>query len=257
MDTFLSYIHAHLPQTVVAISVLMYPMLQGLKAAVPDSWKLCGWKMVLINIAVAIITVWAVTPASDFFTLDAWMRVIEASGLAAGIHGTISALGTKAPGVANAAKGTAAVLILFLCAGLLAGCTDWERTTFNTLAASKAVIDQAQVDYEVRAIPKTAANQKAINEAKDLQTIAVQGLETYEQMKAAKASTDALNGQIAAVNTLLANLAPLIADIRAFYTAASTPGATVQPSPLPSGPVQPTAWLRDGWLGGPLVRYAT
>src|SRR5882762_10059691 len=37
------------------------------------------------------------------------------------------------------------------------GCSSFERTTFQTLAASKAVIDQAQVDYEARTIPHTQA----------------------------------------------------------------------------------------------------
>jgi hypothetical protein len=97
---------------------------------------------------------------------------------------------------------------------IFAGCNDFERTTFQTLSTSKAVIDQAQADYEARTIPHTQPVYAAITTAKRAQTTAVDAFLTYEQVKQAKGDTDA---QQQIVVIALGRLPVLIADIKAFY----------------------------------------
>jgi hypothetical protein len=89
LGSFLNAVHAHLPTVVVAIAVVLAPALQLLKKYVP---QVTGWKAVAANFAIAIVAVFSVTPAGQFWTVDAWMRVVELSGLAAGIHGTAKRL---------------------------------------------------------------------------------------------------------------------------------------------------------------------
>ena len=110
---------------------------------------------------------------------------------------------------------------------MVTGCTDWERTTFQSLAASQAVINEAQADYETGCtidvhpqgcIPHNATAYKAINEAKALQVTAVQSMESYETIKAAKGSKDALQAQEAIVAASLLQIAPLIASVKGLYT---------------------------------------
>lgn len=105
---------------------------------------------------------------------------------------------------------------------VLAGCSDWERTTFQTLSASQAVINQAQTDYEARTIPHTTATFNVINEAKAVQTTAVQSMVTYENVKAAKGTATALSAQQQIVATALTQLPPLIASIKALYSTTKT-----------------------------------
>lgn len=105
-----------------------------------------------------------------------------------------------------------------LCIVLLfaAACSDWERSTFQSLAASKAVLDQAQTDYETGAIAKTAASYTLINKGKDVQKTAVDGLLAYEQVKAAKGSQSALQAQQQIVAAALAQLPAILGDIKAL-----------------------------------------
>jgi hypothetical protein len=102
-------------------------------------------------------------------------------------------------------------LALVACA---VGCNSFERTTYQTLATSKAVIDQAQADYEARTIPHTQPVYVAITTAKQAQTTAVDAFLTYEQVKQAKGDTDA---QQQIVVVALGRLPVMIADIKAFY----------------------------------------
>lgn len=114
-------------------------------------------------------------------------------------------------------KRITAAIALSLCI-LMAGCTNFERTTFQTLSTSKAVIDQAQTDYEARTLPHTQAVYAAINEAKSAQTTAVDSFLTYEQIKTAKGSQTALNTQQQIVVVALGRLPVLITDIKALYS---------------------------------------
>ena len=104
--------------------------------------------------------------------------------------------------------------------GLITGCNSFERTTFQALSTSKAVIDQAQTDYEARTLPHTEPVYKAINDAKDAQHTAVDALLTYEQVKTAKGTQTALQSQQQLVVIALGKLPVFIADIKAFYVPA-------------------------------------
>jgi hypothetical protein len=110
-----------------------------------------------------------------------------------------------------------AILTLLLLA--VTGCSDWERVTFQSLAASQAVIKQAQVDYEARTIPRTPAAFAAINQAKTLQTNAVEAMVVYENIKASKGTVAALDAQQQVVGGIVNELPPLIASIQLLYTA--------------------------------------
>ena len=112
-------------------------------------------------------------------------------------------------------------ILASLALALLAvvGCTNWERTAYQTLAASKATINQAQADYEVgTSIPHNASAYKAINTAKDVQTVAVNALVTYESLKANNGTTDALAKAQADVATALGQLPTIIQSVKALYT---------------------------------------
>ena len=115
--------------------------------------------------------------------------------------------------IAISVASTLVILMIFAAA-----CNDWERTTYNTLATSKAVIDQAQADYQSGKIPQTMAAYKTINDAKALQATLVQSFATYQSMKAAKATSTALSAQQQIVASALTNLPKLVADVKALYT---------------------------------------
>jgi len=67
---------------------------------------------------------------------------------------------------------TAIITVLLL--PLIAGCNDWERGTFQALAASQAVIGQAHTDYTARTIPQTHCANAFISNAVTADSAAVQ-----------------------------------------------------------------------------------
>jgi len=97
-------------------------------------------------------------------------------------------------------------------------CSSWERTTFQTLSTSRAVINQAVSDYQAKTISNTAAAYKAINDARDLQKTVVDAFVTYEQMKTSGASVAALSTQQNVVTAALSKLPTLIADVKLLYS---------------------------------------
>lgn len=102
---------------------------------------------------------------------------------------------------------------LMLCACLTA-CDSFERTTFQTLSASKAVLDTAQNDYEAgTAIPHNKCAYALINDGKAAQAVAVQAMLTYEGVKAAKGN---LTAETATVTADLIALAPLMVKVEAL-----------------------------------------
>lgn len=98
---------------------------------------------------------------------------------------------------------------------IAAGCNTWERTTFQALSASKATIDNAQAQYESKAIAQNSCSYAVINDAKASQVIAVNGFLAYEQVKTAKG--DIVTAE-ATVNTELASLVPLVAQVTALLS---------------------------------------
>lgn len=103
-----------------------------------------------------------------------------------------------------------AVSLLFVL-----GCNTWERNTFNTLAATKAVLDTAQNDYENKTIPQTGCSYAIINDAKAADASAVNAMIVYEQLKAQKGN---LQAQEAAVTSDLLTLAPLVVQIESLIS---------------------------------------
>lgn len=116
-------------------------------------------------------------------------------------------------------------ILVYVTLALLAvaGCTNWERQTYQTLAASQATINQAQADYEGgTAIPHNQAAYTTINTAKTAQTAAVNQMVAYEQLKATGAPASALTAAEAQVETALTQLPAIIAEIKALYTTTPT-----------------------------------
>lgn len=105
-----------------------------------------------------------------------------------------------------------ALAVLALC---VTGCTDFERSTFQTLSTSKAVIDTAQADYEARTLPHNTCSFTIINDAKAAQTTAVNAMVIYEEEKAAKAD---LTAQTAVVTSTLLQLPALIVQVKGLYS---------------------------------------
>lgn len=115
------------------------------------------------------------------------------------------------------------LLAIAAIALMCTGCDSFERTTFKTLSASKAVIDQAQTDYESHALPHSACAYSLINNAKATQTAAVSAMVLYEEEKAAKAD---LASQTALVSSTIASLPPLIVKLKTLYTDPSSCGGS-------------------------------
>jgi hypothetical protein len=112
------------------------------------------------------------------------------------------------------------ILAAVLLTLAVAGCNTWERNTFNTLAASKAVVDTAQADYEAKTIPQSTCAYTAINDAKAAQTVAVNAMVVYEQLKSSKGN---LTAQEAIVTTDLVALAPLVVQIQTMVANPTAP----------------------------------
>lgn len=107
------------------------------------------------------------------------------------------------------------ILLLAALALCCVGCTDFERTTFNALSSSKAVIDQSQADYEAKTIPHTQCAYALLNNAKAAQTLAVNAFMDYENIKTAGKD---LTAQTQVVSQDLAALAPLVAQVKTLAT---------------------------------------
>lgn len=102
-------------------------------------------------------------------------------------------------------------ILLALC---IVGCTDFERNTFKTLSASKAVLDDAQTKYEAGIqIPHNACAFALINDGKAAQTTAVNAMLVYEGIKANKGD---LAGTTATVTTDLVALAPIVVKVESL-----------------------------------------
>lgn len=142
------------------------------------------------------------------------------------------------------------ILALALSAVALVGfgCSTWERASFQTLSASKAVIDQAQADYESRAIPRTEAAYATINKAKELQKTAVDGMVLYESIKGTQ-STAVAQAQQQIVAAALLQIPAILADVKSLYPSTTLSGQRATPA-------KPIRMLR--WRAAPAyaLRYA-
>jgi hypothetical protein len=179
--------------------------------------------------------IWLIASAVATFVvglLNLWLRMLQGDGTA-----NLAATPTSA-----ATNSAGKVLMIFLALSIsmcfISGCTNWERTTFQALSASKAVIDQAGVDYNAGTIPQTAANQSIITQARNAQTTAVDAMATYEEIKVSATTTvTGLSSQEAVVNTALAAVVPLVAQIKTLY--ATKTSMNVQPERMLPWTLQP------------------
>jgi hypothetical protein len=144
---------------------------------------------------------------------------------------------------------------------LTSGCGDtWERTTYATLAAGKAVIDCAVAGYnhfdaDIRHacaadpndpafdpsrfyIAQTREAQQAIEKARQVQIACVQAFEGYAVAKLGKDATVSLPAKQATVAGYLAQLPVLLNAVRALI------GAT--PRPSTSMPISDLMRFRSG-----------
>ena len=110
------------------------------------------------------------------------------------------------------AKGSLAIIAIVSLALItpLVGCNSFERNTFNSLSASKAVIDLAQKDYTAGMIKQTTCTYTVINDAKAAQTVAVNAMLVYETSKTSAQET--------AVGLAVADIVPLLAQIKTLYS---------------------------------------
>jgi len=118
-------------------------------------------------------------------------------------------------------KVTAAFASLMLCFLFITGCSGFERTTLQTLSASKVTIDGAHADYESGKLPHTQAVNDVITKAIAIQKTAVDAMVVYEQMKIT-GQTSALSEQETVVLVALVNLPTILTDVKGLY---STGGA--------------------------------
>lgn len=108
------------------------------------------------------------------------------------------------------------LLALSLVVVGLAACSSWERRTYQSLTASKVVIDQAAADFNAGVIARTPANRELIVKARAAQAAAVRTFEEYAVMKVSRQSTT-LAEQQALVIRAVDQIPPLIAAIQALY----------------------------------------
>ena len=193
---------------------------------------------------------WLIASAVATFVvglLNLWLRMLQGDAP------------TTPPATSNA-SGVAAKLGIFLLIAMLplcllaSACSSWERTTFQSLSASKAVIDQAAIDYNTGAIPKSSTNQALITQARNAQTTAVDSMVAYEGIKTSAASnTSGLSAQQATVDAALAAIVPLVAQIKALY--ATKTSMIVKPERNPTWTLQPYKALSVKFRQTPMLFF--
>lgn len=217
-----AWLWSELPTKVIAVSGSIYALIQLLKQKLPG---LQGNWAVLLNLVASFAGIFAVMPKDQFFTVQTMAAVITAFVGAGGIHGIVKTVtGLNAPST-NTTNPTAAkivsmlLLCVLLCGGLTA-CNSFERTAFQSLSASQAVLNAAQSDYEpaptgTGKLPHTQCVYALINGGKAAQVAGVTALQAYDVALNAKQSTAT---EVLAVTADLATVAGDIAKVKALYT---------------------------------------
>lgn len=214
------------PALVIAVACIVVPLIQLTKRIAP---ALGGWYALALNFTLSALGVVITTPPDQLYTVTTALAILQATGIASGIHGTSKLLrGDTAaePAAIQSHPTQRPVAMVLLAAAMLGtlglgGCTSWERQTYQTLAASKAVIDQAQADYEARGIPRTEAAFATITRAKAAQQTAVDAFKNYELAKAGGSASASATAQAQTVTAqALLALPALIADVKTLYGAA-------------------------------------
>lgn len=218
------------PAKAIVLGGVIVALLQLIKYYFPS---VGGWWAFAMNIALAVAGM-AVTPPDQFWTLATFMSILQAAGLAAGIHGSAKLLSAPAGPTAGVKNAAIAALISLLAIGGLTGCNDFEKTTFQTLAASQALINGAYTAYEARTIPRTADTEAIIQKARAIDKAAVEAMVTYESMKAAKGTQSTLQAQQAIVLAALEQLPAILQSVQAILP---TKTEVYPPLKFPTGDV--------------------
>jgi hypothetical protein len=100
---------------------------------------------------------------------------------------------------------------------LSAACSNWEHTTYQALAASKASIDLAGSDYNAGRLPKTLPVKSIIERARQAQTVAVHAFEVYAVGKVVGDPNASLEQKRQAVVTAAAQVVGIVAEIQNLY----------------------------------------
>ena len=108
------------------------------------------------------------------------------------------------------------VVLLLALALVFAACTSWEQQTYQTLAATKAVIDQAAVDYNAGVLPQTRTVHDLIEKARLAQKTAVDAFSAYAVVKVAKEPQATIEEKQQAVLNAVAAVSQVIVDIKAI-----------------------------------------
>jgi hypothetical protein len=108
------------------------------------------------------------------------------------------------------------IVLICFAAMFSVACTTWEHTTYATLNASKAVIDQSSADYNAGKIPQTKKVHDLIQTARDAQTTAVKAFEAYAVAKVGGATPEALATFRQAVVDATASVVKLVGDLKAL-----------------------------------------
>jgi hypothetical protein len=106
-------------------------------------------------------------------------------------------------------------LSVFLALPLLFGCSQFERTAFNTLSSSQAVIAQARKDYISGTIKNTTCTDALITDATSAHDAAVTALEVYAAEQAAGSN---LSAQEVTVTADVASVVAIVAEVKAVYS---------------------------------------
>lgn len=117
-----------------------------------------------------------------------------------------------------------AIAPLIALIALGSACSSWERQTYQYLSASKAIIDQAALDYNAGTIPRTATVRALIERTRAAQTAATESFEEYAVLKVSKQVTSLAAQQQLVVQAVNA-IPPLVAAIHALYAKGGGGGA--------------------------------
>jgi hypothetical protein len=229
---------------------------------------------VLSSFVTALATM-TLDPVSFNFSRPGLMKV-GAAVLVFGVKAVLLYLkqsplpGSQPAGITNWTRvsGALAFCVVLPASALLAGCvSSWDQSTYESLAASKALIDCAVAGYnhfdaDIRSscaanpqdaafdpqtfyIPQTGAAQQAVEKARQIQVAAVEAFAAYAVAKVGKSDTATLQAKEAAVITYLNQLPALVSAVRGLM-GKSTVG-TVSKLPESGDPVRAIAALKPAF----------
>jgi hypothetical protein len=131
------------------------------------------------------------------------------------------------------AKSLASILILAFTVVAIVGCADWERSAYQSLYTSKKVLDKASLSYRTGFIvddkgaktpfPQTEKSYQAISKLNDAQAVGARALLVYENLRLAGADKDTLFKAQSDVLSAIAQLPPLLADVKNLVGKGVTP----------------------------------